>query len=357
MNNKKIILTGDRPTGNLHIGHFIGSLRKRVELQNSGNYEPYILIADVQALTDNSDNPEKIRSNIIEVCLDYLGVGLDPNKSTIGIQSYIYPLTELTVYYMNLVTLARLQRNPTVKSEMKQKKYGANVPVGFLTYPISQAADITAFNAEVVPVGEDQLPVIEQTCEIVNAFNRIYGETLTMPKAMLEQNKVCQRLVGIDGNAKMSKSLGNTINLKDDSDTIKQKVMSMYTDPNHIHIEDPGQVEGNTVFTYLDAFATDEQIKALSEYSTLQEMKEHYKRGGLGDVKIKKILNEILQQILSPIRERRKIYENDRSQVMKILKDGSEKMLTVALQTLDNVRTKMGINYFKDKSFIDKYTN
>lgn len=353
---KKVLLTGDRPTGNLHIGHYIGSLHQRVEMQNSNLYEPYILIADAQAFTDNADNPEKIRSNIIEVCLDYLGVGIDPNKSSIGIQSYIYPLTELTTYYMNLVTLARLQRNPTVKSEMKQKKYGANVPIGFLAYPISQAADITAFNAEVVPVGDDQLPVIEQTREIVNAFNRIYGDTLTMPKAILEQNIACQRLVGLDGNAKMSKSLGNTINLKDDADTIKQKVMSMYTDPNHIHIEDPGQVEGNTVFAYLDAFATDKQINELSEYSTLNEMKEHYKQGGLGDVKIKKVLNEILQELLSPIRKRRKLYENDRSQVMQILKNGSDKMLNVALQTLDKVRTNMGINYFKDKSFIDKYT-
>ena len=354
--DKKILLTGDRPTGNLHIGHYIGSLHQRVQMQNSGNYEPYILIADVQALTDNADNPEKIRASIIEVCLDYLGVGIDPQISTIGVQSHIYPLTELTTYFLNLVTLARLQRNPTVKAEMKQKNYGANVPVGFLTYPISQAADITAFNADVVPVGEDQLPVIEQTCEIVNAFNRIYGQTLTMPKAILETNKACHRLVGIDGNAKMSKSLGNTINLKDDADTIKQKVMNMYTDPNHIHIEDPGQVEGNTVFAYLDAFATDDQISQLSEYSSLNEMKEHYKHGGLGDVKIKKILNEILQQLLKPIREKRQVFEKDRTQVMQILKQGSEKMLEVASKTLDRVKTSMGINYFTDKTFTDKYS-
>ena len=357
METKKILLTGDRPTGNLHIGHYLGSLHKRVEMQNSGKYQPYILIADAQALTDNADNPEKIRANIIEVCIDYLSVGIDPTKSTIGIQSYIYPLTELSFYYMNLVTLARLQRNPTVKAEMKQKNYGANVPVGFLTYPISQAADITAFNAEVVPVGNDQLPVIEQTCEIVNSFNRVYGETLTMPKAVLEENTTRHRLIGIDGNAKMSKSLGNTINLKDEPDVIKQKVMSMYTDPNHIHIEDPGQVEGNVVFTYLDAFSNDEQIASLTEYKTLNEMKEHYKKGGLGDVKIKKVLNEVLQQLLAPFRDKRKIYENDKGQVMQILKSGSDKMLQVAQSTLDNVRTKMGINYFNDQNFTNKYLN
>ncbi len=355
MKATKVLLTGDRPTGNLHIGHYIGSLRQRVEMQNSGNYEPYILIADAQALTDNADNPEKVRTNIIEVCLDYLGVGIDPTKSTIGIQSHIYPLTELTFYYMNLVTLARLQRNPTVKAEMKQKNYGANVPVGFLTYPISQAADITAFNAQVVPVGEDQLPVIEQTCEIVNSFNRIYGETLVTPKAILDSNTACRRLVGLDGNAKMSKSLGNTINLKDEPDVIKQKVMSMYTDPNHIRIEDAGKVEGNTVFAYLDAFSTDLQIEALSEYKTLDEMKEHYRKGGLGDVKIKKILNEILQTTLTPIRERRKQFENDKSYVMEILKQGSDKMLQIALNTLNRVKTNMGINYFNDNSFFENY--
>lgn len=354
MDKRLRFLTGDRPTGCLHIGHYVGSLRKRVELQNSGKYEPFILIADAQALTDNADNPEKIRNNLLEVCADYLAVGIDPSISTIGIQSHIYPLTELTFYFMNLVTLARLQRNPTVKAEMKQKGYGANVPAGFLTYPISQTADITAFNADIVPVGEDQLPVIEQGREIVTAFNRIYGETLVMPKAVLDTQTKCHRLPGLDGNGKMSKSLGNTINLKDDSDTVKQKIMSMYTDPNHIHVTDPGKIEGNMVFTYLDAFATDEQIAQISEYKTITEIKEHYKRGGLGDVKIKKILIEIMQNILTPIRERRAIYANDKSQLMDILKQGSNKMLEIAQTTVTRVKQAMGIDYFNDATFIKK---
>lgn len=354
MEKKLRFLTGDRPTGCLHIGHYVGSLKQRVELQNSGNYEPYILIADAQALTDNADNPEKIRANLLEVCADYLAVGIDPSISTIGIQSHIYPLTELSFYFMNLVTLARLQRNPTVKSEMKQKGFGTNVPAGFLTYPISQTADITAFDADIVPVGDDQLPVIEQGREIVATFNRIYGETLVMPKAVLSSSTKCHRLAGLDGNAKMSKSLGNTINLKDDSDTVKQKIMSMYTDPNHIHVTDPGKVEGNMVFAYLDVFATNEQIAQISEYQTIDEIKEHYRRGGLGDVKIKKLLNEVMQNLLTPIREKRVIYENDKAQMLDILKRGSDKMIEVAQGTLTRVKRAMGIDYFNDATFIKK---
>ena len=352
MEKKIRFLTGERPTGCLHIGHYIGALRQRVEMQNSGKYEPFILIADAQALTDNADNPEKIRASLLEVCADNLAVGIDPNISTIGVQSHIYPLTELTFYYMNLVTLARLQRNPTVKAEMKQKGYGANVPAGFLTYPVSQTADITAFDADIVPVGEDQLPVIEQGREIVSAFNRIYGETLVMPKAVLDTATKCHRLPGLDGNGKMSKSLGNTINLKDDSDTVVQKIMSMYTDPDHIHVNDPGKIEGNMVFTYLDAFANDAQIAQISEYKTIDEIKEHYRRGGLGDVKIKRILIEVMQSILTPIREKRAIYENDKAQLMDILKRGSDKMLEIAQSTLTRVKHAMGIDYFNDTTFL-----
>jgi tryptophanyl-tRNA synthetase len=346
---KKIILTGDRPTGQLHIGHFVGSLRERVRIQNSKEFdEMYIMIADAQALTDNYDNVNKVKNNIVEVAMDYMAVGLDPNKVTFFIQSEIPELTELTFYYMNLVTLSRLKRNPTVKEEMSQKGIDSTIPMGFLTYPISQAADITGFMATVVPVGEDQLPMIEQTREIVRSFNNLYGETLVEPKAVLPQNKVCFRLPGLDGKAKMSKSLGNCIYLADDEKTLRDKVYSMYTDPNHIRVADPGQVEGNVVFTYLDAFSTDEQIrKYLPEYNSLDEIKDHYRRGGLGDMKIKGLLFNILNEILTPIRTRRRELEQNKDEILNILFKGSDKARQVVGHTLDKVKSAMGINYRK----------
>ena len=351
---EKIILTGDRPTGRLHLGHYVGSLKRRVELQNSGEFDKvYIMIADAQALTDNFDNPEKVRQNIIEVALDYLSVGLDPEKSTLFIQSQIPQLTELSFYYMNLVTVARVQRNPTVKNEILQKNFEASIPVGFFCYPISQAADITAFKATVVPVGEDQLPMLEQTKEIVRKFNSIYGEALVEPDIMLPDNNVCRRLPGTDGKAKMSKSIGNCINLADDAETVRQKVMNMYTDPTHIKVSDPGHLEGNTVFTYLDAFSRPEHFEMyLPDYSNLQELKDHYTRGGLGDVKIKKFLNSILQAELEPIRARRKEYEKDIAAVYEILRKGSEKARAVAESTLQDVKNAMKINYFSDTELI-----
>lgn len=346
---KKIILTGDRPTGKLHIGHFVGSLRERVRIQNSNDYdEMYIMIADAQALTDNYDDINKVKSNIVEVALDYLAVGLDPDKVTLFIQSEIPELTELTFYYMNLVTLARLKRNPTVKEEMNLKGMENTIPMGFLTYPISQAADITGFMATIVPVGDDQLPMIEQTREIVRSFNNLYGETLVEPKAVLPNNKVCFRLPGIDGKAKMSKSLGNTINLADDEKTLRDKVYSMYTDPNHIKVSDPGKVEGNVVFTYLEAFATDELIQKYStDYKNLDEIKAHYRKGGLGDMKIKGLLFNILNEILTPIRLKRQELEKDKQAVLDILFKGSDKARKVVQNTLNNVKSAMGINYRK----------
>ncbi|MBR6660371.1 MAG: tryptophan--tRNA ligase [Bacteroidales bacterium] len=350
----KIILTGDRPTGRLHIGHYVGSLKRRVELQNSGEFEKiFIMIADAQALTDNADNPEKVRQNIIEVALDYLACGLDPKKSTLFIQSQVPELCELAFYYMNLVTIARLQRNPTVKSEIQMRKFENSIPVGFFTYPISQASDITAFKATTVPVGEDQEPMIEQTREIVRKFNSIYGETLVEPEVLLPDNKSCLRLPGTDGKAKMSKSLGNCIYLSDEAEDVRKKVMSMYTDPNHIRIEDPGNVEGNTVFTYLDCFCKDEQFaKYLPDYANLDELKDHYKRGGLGDVKIKKFLNAVLQEELEPIRERRKEFQKDIPYVYQVLKEGSEIAQATAAQTLAEVKQAMKINYFDDVELI-----
>ena len=335
---KKVILTGDRPTGQLHIGHYIGSLKNRVALQNSGEYESFIMIADQQALTDNARNPEKIRKSLIEVALDYLAVGLDPLESTIFVQSQIPELNELTMHYLNLVTLSRLERNPTVKAEIKQKDFQNSIPAGFLIYPVSQAADITAFKADTVPVGEDQLPMIEQAREIVRSFNGLYGEVLVEPKAVIPKEDECGRLPGTDGKAKMSKSIGNCIYLADDADTIKQKIMSMYTDPTHIKVEDPGHIEGNTVFTYLDAFAEDKE--------KVEEMKEHYQKGGLGDMKVKRYLNEVLQAELEPIRNRRIEYSKDEEQVYQMLKEGSEKARAVAAQTLKEVRDAIGINYF-----------
>ena len=354
---ENIILTGDRPTGRLHLGHYVGSLIERVKLQNEANYdEMYVMIADAQALTDNYDNPEKIRENIIEVALDYLSVGIDPKKVTIFIQSQVPELTELTFYYLNLVTEARLKRNPTVKSEIQQRGFNNSIPVGFLTYPISQAADITAFMANIVPVGEDQLPMIEQTREIVRSFNNIYSEVLVEPNAKLSDNKVCLRLPGIDGKAKMSKSLGNCIYLSDDSIVVKQKVMSMYTDPNHIKIEDPGQIEGNTVFTYLDAFCKDYHFqKYLDEYNNLEELKQAYQKGGVGDVKIKKFLYNIIEELLTPIREKRKMYEQQIQEVYKILEDGSIKARMKASNTLKLVKDAMKINYFSDLELIDSH--
>lgn len=350
----KIILTGDRPTGRLHIGHYVGSLKRRVELQNSGEFEKiFIMIADAQALTDNADNPEKVRQNIIEVALDYLACGLDPKKSTLFIQSQVPELCELAFYYMNLVTVARLQRNPTVKSEIQMRKFENSIPVGFFTYPISQASDITAFKATTVPVGEDQEPMIEQTREIVRKFNSIYGETLVEPEVLLPDNKSCLRLPGTDGKAKMSKSLGNCIYLSDEAEDVRKKVMSMYTDPNHIRIEDPGNVEGNTVFTYLDCFCKDELFaKYLPDYANLDELKDHYKRGGLGDVKIKKFLNAVLQEELEPIRERRKEFQKDIPYVYQVLKEGSEIAQATAAQTLAEVKQAMKINYFDDVELI-----
>ena len=344
-----IILTGDRPTGKLHLGHYIGSLKNRVVLQNEGNYdEMYLMIADSQALTDNFDNPKKVRDNIINVALDYLSVGIDPKKVNIFIQSQIPALTELSFYYMNLVTVSRLQRNPTVKNEIKEKSFEKSIPVGFFCYPISQAADITAFKANIIPVGNDQLPMLEQTNEIVSSFNRIYGETLVPCKAMLNENKIAQRLPGLDGNAKMSKSLNNGIYLSDPSDVIYKKVMSMYTDPNHIKVEDPGKVEGNMVFTYLDVFSSDEQISKYSEYRTLDEMKKAYEKGGLGDVKIKKVLYNVLEEILSPIREKRKYYEEHLDEVYSILKEGTTKANEKANKTLKEVKKAIMIDFFEE---------
>ncbi len=348
MLNKKVILTGDRPTGNLHLGHFVGSLQTRVKLQNQGGYDDYyVMIADSQALTDNFGNVQKVRDNVLNVALDYMSVGLDPNKVTFFIQSEVSELTEFTFYYMNLVTLARLERNPTVKEELKQKDFAKSIPMGFLTYPVSQAADITAFDATIVPVGDDQLPMIEQTREIVRSFNNLYGETFFEPKAVLPEDEKCYRLVGTDGGAKMSKSIGNCIYLSDEPDVIKQKVFSMYTDPNHIRVEDPGQVEGNVVFTYLDVFARPVHFeKYLPEYKNLDELKAHYTRGGLGDMKIKKFLNAIIQELLTPIRERRKELEKNSEAVFEILKKGTEKAKSVASKKLIEMKTNMGINYF-----------
>lgn len=357
----KIILTGDRPTGRLHVGHYVGSLRKRVELQNSGEYDKiFIMIADAQALTDNADNPEKIRQNIIEVALDYLSCGLDPAKSTLFIQSQIQELTELTFYYMNLVTVSRLQRNPTVKSEIQMRNFETSIPVGFFTYPISQAADITAFKATTVPVGEDQLPMIEQCREIVRKFNSVYGETLVEPEALVPQNEVCCRLPGIDGKAKMSKSLGNCIYLSDSAEEVRTKIMSMFTDPNHLKVSDPGSLEGNTVFTYLDAFCKDEQFERyLPEYANLDELKAHYQRGGLGDVKVKKFLNNVMQEELEPIRNRRKELQKQIPDIYEILKKGSEVAREEAAKTMSEVKAAMKINYFDDAALIagqaDKY--
>ena len=363
----KIILTGDRPTGKLHLGHFVGSLSRRVELQNSGAFdEIYIMIADAQALTDNADNPDKVRQNIIEVALDYLSCGLDPEKSTLFIQSQVPELCELAFYYMNLVTVSRLERNPTVKTEIELRGFssaetegdptqrGKGIPVGFYTYPISQASDITAFKATTVPVGEDQKPMVEQTREIVHKFNSTYGQTLVMPEIMLPDNAACLRLPGTDGKAKMSKSLGNCIYLSDTAEELKKKVMSMYTDPDHLRVEDPGKIEGNTVFTYLDAFSRPEHFaKYLPDYESLDALKEHYRRGGLGDVKVKRFLIAVLNELLEPIRERRAHYEQNIGEVYDMLEKGSQKARAKAAQTLDEVRRAMRINYFEDKELIE----
>ena len=353
---KKVILTGDRPTGRLHVGHYVGSLSERVKLQNSGNYdEIFIMIADAQALTDNAEHPEKVRQNIIQVALDYLACGIDPDKSTIFIQSMVPELTELTFYYMNLVTVARVQRNPTVKSEIQMRNFEASIPVGFFCYPISQAADITAFRATAVPVGEDQLPMLEQCKEIVHKFNTVYGDTLTEPEIVLPSNKACLRLPGIDGKAKMSKSLGNCIYLSDEADEIKKKVMSMFTDPNHLRVEDPGKVDGNPVFIYLDAFCKPEYFpEFLPEYQNLEELEDHYRRGGLGDVKVKKFLNKVMQAELGPIRARRKEWEQRIPDVLDILKEGSRVAQAKAAETLNDVKASMRINYF-DSDQSDMY--
>ena len=351
---KQIILTGDRPTGRLHVGHYVGSLKERVKLQNSGNYdEIYIMIADAQALTDNAEHPEKVRQNIMQVALDYLACGLDPEKSTIFIQSMIPELTELTCYYMNLVTVSRVQRNPTVKAEIQMRNFEASIPVGFFCYPISQAADITAFRATSVPVGADQMPMIEQCKDIVHKFNSVYGETLTEPKIVLPSNQACLRLPGIDGKAKMSKSLGNCIYLSDESEDIKTKIMSMFTDPNHIRVQDPGKVEGNPVFIYLDAFCRPEHFEEfLPDYNNLDELKAHYQRGGLGDVKVKKFLNNVIQSELEPIRNRRKMWEKNLPDVYGILKKGSAAARETAAKTLDDVRHSMRIDYFTDDNLL-----
>ncbi len=351
----KIILTGDRPTGRLHVGHYVGSLRRRVELQNSGEYDKiFIMIADAQALTDNFENPDKVRENIVEVALDYLSCGLDPARSTMLIQSQIPELTELTFYYMNLVTVSRLQRNPTVKNEIQMRNFEASIPVGFVNYPISQAADITAFKATTVPVGEDQLPMLEQAREIVHKFNSVYAPVLVEPQALISQNAACLRLPGVDGKAKMSKSLGNCIYLADSPEDVKKQVMSMYTDPEHLMVSDPGHLEGNTVFTYLDAFCLDEHFERyLPEYSCLQELKDHYTRGGLGDVKVKKLLCNVLQEELEPIRQRRREYEKDIPEIYNILKKGSEAAREAAAQTLSQVKSAMRINYFEDMDLIE----
>ena len=373
---KKVILTGDRPTGRLHVGHYAGSLKERVKLQNSGEYDDiYLMIADAQALTDNAEHPEKVRQNILQVALDYLACGIDPNKSTIFVQSMIPELTELTFYYMNLVTVSRVQRNPTVKAEIQMRNFEASIPVGFFCYPISQAADITAFRATAVPVGEDQLPMLEQCKEIVHKFNSVYGETLTEPQIILPSNKACLRLPGIDGKAKMSKSLGNCIYLAEEPEDIKKKVMSMFTDPNHLRVEDektlknkimsmytdpthinvsdPGHTEGNPVFIYLDAFCRDEYFAEFwNDYSCLDELKAHYQRGGLGDVKVKKFLNNVMQEELRPIRERRKEWENHLSDVLDILKEGSKVAKETAAKTLEDVRHSMRIDYFTDNNLL-----
>lgn len=351
---KKVILTGDRPTGRLHVGHYVGSLKERVKLQNSGDYdEIYIMIADAQALTDNAEHPEKVRQNIMNVALDYLACGIDPEKSTIFIQSMVPELTELTFYYMNLVTVSRVQRNPTVKAEIQMRNFEASIPVGFFCYPISQAADITAFRATAVPVGEDQLPMLEQCKEIVHKFNSVYGETLTEPEIVLPANKACLRLPGIDGKAKMSKSLGNCIYLSDEAEDVRKKIMSMFTDPNHLRVEDPGRVEGNPVFLYLDAFSRPEHFEEfLPDYKNLDELKDHYTRGGLGDVKVKKFLNNVMQAELTPIRERRKMWEQRIPEVYEILREGSKAAEAKAAETLRDVKAAMKINYFEDESLI-----
>lgn len=345
---KKVILTGDRPTGRLHVGHYVGSLSERVKLQNSGQYdEIYIMIADAQALTDNAEHPEKVRQNIIQVALDYLACGIDPDKSTIFIQSMVPELTELTFYYMNLVTVSRVQRNPTVKAEIVQRNFEASIPVGFFCYPISQAADITAFGATHVPVGEDQMPMLEQCKEIVHKFNTVYGETLIDPQIVLPSNKACLRLPGIDGKAKMSKSLGNCIYLSDEADVVKKKIMSMFTDPNHLRVEDPGKVDGNPVFIYLEAFSRPEHFEEfLPDYKNLEELEDHYRRGGLGDVKVKKFLNNVMQAELTPIRERRKEWEAKIPDVYDILKAGSAVAETKAAETMTAVKKAMQIDYF-----------
>lgn len=351
---KQIILTGDRPTGNLHVGHYVGSLAERVKLQDSGKYdEIYIMIADAQALTDNAEHPERVRQNIMKVALDYLAVGIDPEKANIFIQSMVPQLTELTFYYMNLVTVSRVQRNPTVKAEIQMRNFEASIPVGFFCYPISQAADITAFNATAVPVGEDQEPMLEQCREIVHKFNTIYGETLTMPQIVLPSNNACMRLPGTDGKAKMSKSLGNCIYLADPEEVVREKIMSMYTDPDHIRVQDPGKLEGNTVFTYLDAFCQPEHFaEFLPDYQSLDELKAHYQRGGLGDVKVKKFLNNVMQSLLSPMRERRAQWEGRLPEVYEILKKGSEIAAETAQGTLDRVRHAMKIDYFTDNGLL-----
>lgn len=354
---EKIILTGDRPTGKLHIGHYVGSLRNRVALQNSEEYDKiYIMIADSQALTDNFDNPSKIRDNLLQVALDDLAAGLDPEKMTLFIQSEVPELTEMTFYFMNLVTLSRLERNPTVKNEIQLRGFNNSIPVGFLNYPVSQTSDIVAFKATTVPVGEDQEPMLEQAREIVRRFNMIYGDTLVEPEILLSSNKASMRLPGTDGKNKMSKSIGNCIYLADDPDTIRQKVMSMYTDPDHLRVEDPGKIEGNTVFTYLDAFSKPEHFQEfLPEYKDLDELKAHYQRGGLGDVKVKKFLNNVMQETLRPIRERREDYAKNLDYVFQVLKEGTEKARETAAQTMDEMKTAMKINYFKDSSFLDNF--
>lgn len=356
MTREKVILTGDRPTGPLHIGHYVGSLRNRVALQEAGDYKQmYVFIADAQALTDNMEHPEKVRQNVIEVALDYLACGLDPSKVTLFIQSQIPELCELTFYFMDLVTVSRLQRNPTVKTEIQMRGFEASIPVGFFTYPISQTADITAFRATTVPAGEDQKPMLEQATEIVRRFNNIYGETLVEPAILLPTNAACLRLPGTDGKAKMSKSLGNCIYLSDPADVVRQKVMSMYTDPEHIHVQDPGHLEGNCVFTYLDAFCRPEHFERyLPDYPNLDELKAHYQRGGLGDMKVKRFLNDVLQEELEPIRQRRKEYARDIPGIYEMLRQGCERARAVAAQTLDDVRKAMKINYFDDQELISE---
>lgn len=356
MAREKIILTGDRPTGRLHIGHFVGSLRRRVELQNEGDYKKmFVFIADAQALTDNMENPEKVRQNVIEVALDYLACGLDPERVTLFIQSQIPELCELSFYFMDLVSVSRLQRNPTVKTEIQMRGFESSIPVGFFTYPISQAADICAFRATTVPAGEDQKPMIEQATEIVRRFNHIYGDTLVEPSIMLPTNNACLRLPGTDGKAKMSKSLGNCIYLSESADEMRKKVMSMYTDPTHINVSDPGHVEGNCVFTYLDAFCTDEHFERyLPDYANLDELKAHYQRGGLGDVKCKKFLEKVLNETLEPIRQRRMEFQKDIPAIYDMLRKGCDDARAVAADTLADVRRAMKINYFDDKELIEE---